>query len=70
MGGVWYGPGGWWGGAHGRDLGSKAPTRSILELPVRATTLLNRLLGLPGTAVIDPGSWQVAVGGGEVCVRL
>ncbi len=33
---------------------------------MRATTLLNRLLGLPGVAAIDPGSWQVAPGGGEI----
>jgi transposase len=37
---------------------------------VRATTLLNRLLNLPGTAVVDPGSWQVEPGGGEVLVRV
>jgi transposase len=37
---------------------------------VRATTLLTRLLCLPGTAAVDPGSWQVERGGGEVCVRV
>ena len=37
---------------------------------MRATTLLNRLLGLPGTAAVDPGSWQVEPGGGEVCLRV
>jgi transposase len=37
---------------------------------VRATTLLNRLLTLPGTVVVDPGSWRVDSGGGEVRVRL
>ena len=37
---------------------------------MRATTLLNRLLNLPGTAVVDPGSWQVEPGGGEVLVRV
>jgi transposase len=37
---------------------------------VRATTLLNRLLTLPGVAVVDPGSWQVEPGGGEICVRV
>ncbi|MBV9140169.1 MAG: ISL3 family transposase [Pseudonocardiales bacterium] len=39
---------------------------------MRATTLLNRFLNLPGTAVVDPGSWQVESGGGEirVCLRL
>jgi transposase len=36
---------------------------------VRATTLLNRLLGLPGVAAVDPGSWQVEPGGGEIVVR-
>jgi hypothetical protein len=36
----------------------------ILEPPVRATTLLNRLLGLPGAAMVDPQSWQVEPGGG------
>jgi hypothetical protein len=41
----------------------------ILELPVRATTLLNQLLDLAG-AVVDPGSWQVGPGGGEVRVRV
>ena len=37
---------------------------------MRATTLLNQLLNLPGTVVVDPGSWQVDLGGGEVRVRL
>ena len=37
---------------------------------MRATTLLNRLLNLPGTAVVDPGSGQVERGGGEVVVRV
>jgi transposase len=37
---------------------------------VRATTLLNRLLGLPGVAAVDPGSWQVEPGGGEIHVRV
>jgi transposase len=37
---------------------------------VRATTLLNRLLSLPGVAVVDPGSWQVEAGSGEVHVRV
>jgi transposase len=37
---------------------------------VRATTLLNRLLNLPGTAAVDPGSWLVEPGGGEVCIRV
>jgi transposase len=39
---------------------------------VRATTLLNQLLNLPGTAAVDPGSWQVGPCGGEVwvCLRL
>jgi transposase len=37
---------------------------------VRATTLLTRLLGLPGVAAVDPGSWQVESGGGEICVRV
>jgi transposase len=37
---------------------------------VRATTLLNQLLNLSGTVVVDPGSWQVGAGGGEVRVRL
>jgi transposase len=37
---------------------------------VRATTLLNQLLNLPGTAVVDPGSWQVGPDGGGVRIRL
>jgi transposase len=37
---------------------------------VRATTLLNQLLNLPGTAAVDPGSWQVGPGSGVVRVRL
>jgi transposase len=39
---------------------------------VRATTLVNQLLNLPGTAAVDPGSWQVGPGDGEigVCLRL
>jgi transposase len=37
---------------------------------VRATTLLNSLLGLPGVAAVDPGSWQVEPGGGEIVVRV
>jgi transposase len=37
---------------------------------VRATTLLNQLLKLPGTAAVDPGSWQVGPDGGEVRIRL
>ena len=37
---------------------------------MRATTLLNQLLNLPGTAVVDPGSWRVGPGSGEVRVRL
>ncbi|MGH3835941.1 MAG: helix-turn-helix domain-containing protein [Pseudonocardiaceae bacterium] len=37
---------------------------------MRATTLLNRLLGLPGVAAVDPGSWQVEPGGGEIQVRF
>jgi len=37
---------------------------------VRATTLLNRLLVLPGVAAVDPGSWQVEAGGGEIHVRV
>lgn len=37
---------------------------------MRATTLLTRLLNLPGTAAVDPGSWLVEPGGGEMCVRL
>jgi transposase len=37
---------------------------------VRATTLLNQLLNLPGTAAVDPGSWQVGPDGGEVRIRL
>ena len=37
---------------------------------MRATTLLTRLLNLPGAAVIDPGSWQVDPGGGEIRVRV
>jgi transposase len=37
---------------------------------VRATTLLNRLLGLPGVAAVDPESWQVEPGGGEIHVRV
>lgn len=37
---------------------------------MRATTLLTRLLGLPGVAAVDPGSWQVEPGGGEICVRV
>lgn len=36
---------------------------------MRATTLLNRLLGLSGV-VVDPRSWQVEPGGGEICVRV
>lgn len=37
---------------------------------MRATTLLNRLLGLPGAAMVDPQSWQVEPGGGEIRVRV
>ena len=37
---------------------------------MRATTLLDSLLGLPGVAAVDPGSWQVEPGGGEVVVRV
>lgn len=37
---------------------------------MRATTLLNRLLDLPGTVVVDPGSWLVEQGGGEVVFRV
>jgi transposase len=37
---------------------------------VRATTLLNRLLGLSGVAAVDPESWQVEPGGGEIHVRV
>ena len=37
---------------------------------MRATTLLNCLLGLPGAAAVDPGSWQVEPGGGEIGVRV
>lgn len=37
---------------------------------MRATTLLNRLLDLPGVVVVDPGSWQVEPGGVEVVVRV
>lgn len=37
---------------------------------MRATTLLNRLLGLPGVAAVDPWSWQVEPGGGEIRVRV
>ncbi len=37
---------------------------------MRATTLLNRLLNLPGTAAVDPGSWQVGPDAGEIRVRL
>jgi transposase len=37
---------------------------------VRATTLLNQLLNLPGTVAVDSGSWQVGSGGGEVWVGL
>lgn len=36
---------------------------------MRATTLLNRLLGLPGVAAVDPGSWPLEPGGGEIQVR-
>jgi hypothetical protein len=38
--------------------------------PVRAATLLNRLLGLEGVAAVDPESWQVEPGGGEIVVRV
>ncbi len=37
---------------------------------MRATTLLNRLLDLPGVAAVDPQSWQVEAGGGEMGVRF
>lgn len=37
---------------------------------MRATTLLNRLLGLEGVAAVDPQSWQVEPGGGEIGVRV
>ncbi|MGH3869528.1 MAG: hypothetical protein ACRDQ4_26170 [Pseudonocardiaceae bacterium] len=37
---------------------------------MRATTLLNSLLGLRGVAVVDPGSWLVELGGGEIVVRV
>lgn len=37
---------------------------------MRATTLLNRLLDLPGVAAVDPQSWQVEPGGGEIGVRV
>ncbi|MGH3686221.1 MAG: hypothetical protein ACRDRU_01105 [Pseudonocardiaceae bacterium] len=37
---------------------------------MRATTLLNSLLGLPGVAAVDPQSWQVEPGGGEIVVRV
>lgn len=37
---------------------------------MRATTLLNRLLDLPGAVAVDPGSWQVEPGGGEIVVRV
>lgn len=37
---------------------------------MRATTLLNQLLNLPGTAAVDSGSWQVGPGSGEVWVGL
>jgi transposase len=37
---------------------------------VRATTLLTRLLNLPGVAAVDPGSWQVEPGDGEMRVRV
>lgn len=37
---------------------------------MRATTLLNRLLGLLGVAVVDPGSWQVGPDAGEVVFRV
>lgn len=37
---------------------------------MRATTLLNSLVGLPGVAAVDPGSWQVEPGGGEIVVRV
>jgi hypothetical protein len=47
---------------HGRRLGLKAPTRSILESPVRATTLLNFLLRLPGTFACYPARWQLGTG--------
>jgi transposase len=37
---------------------------------VRATTLLNQVLNLPGTVAVDPGSWLVGPGDGEIGVRL
>jgi transposase len=37
---------------------------------VRATTLLNRLLNLPGVAAVDPQLWQGEPGGGEIGVRV
>ena len=37
---------------------------------MRATTLLNQVLNLPGTAAVDPGSWQLGPGDGEIGVRL
>jgi transposase len=37
---------------------------------VRATTLLTRLLELPGVVAVDPGSWQVEPGRGEMVVRV
>src|SRR5665647_240935 len=52
---VWYGRGRARGGlgrwAHGRPVGSKAPTARSLEPPMRATTLLNRVLDLAGVRV-------------------
>ncbi|MGH3805121.1 MAG: hypothetical protein ACRDRU_00450, partial [Pseudonocardiaceae bacterium] len=36
---------------------------------MRAASLLNRLLVLPGVVVVDPGSWLVEPGGGAVEVR-
>jgi len=62
---------GWWGrtGAHGCLVGSKAPTRSTLEPPVRASTLLNRVLELPGVRVtgVEPDQ---AGGDGSVVVHV
>jgi transposase len=42
----------------------------MLELPVRATTLLTGLLDLPGVVAVDPGSWQLKPGQDEVVVRM
>jgi hypothetical protein len=68
--GMWTGWGvvwrcGWWWSAHGCLVGSLAPTPLTEESPVRASTLLNCVLDLPGVRVRGV---EVGAGGRGVVV--